>query len=103
MTAIFIARRCVVAILCDILDLITIIYTPAAARDFDRLTSDVQQRMEVALDANAMRGEGDVKALKGQAGYRLRVGSYRVIFAEDAATILAIYIGRRTTTTYRRN
>ena len=28
---------------------------------------------------------------------------YRVIFDEDASTILAIYIGRRATTTYKRN
>jgi predicted transcriptional regulator len=33
--------------------------------------------------------------LQGRDGYRLRIGSYRVIFDEDAATILAIYIGRR--------
>jgi mRNA interferase RelE/StbE len=49
-----------------------------------------------------MTGQGDVKALQGGNGYRLRSGSYRVIFDEDATTILAIYVGRRTTTTYRR-
>jgi mRNA interferase RelE/StbE len=48
-----------------------------------------------------MTGRGDVKALQGRDGYRLRVGSYRVIFDEDAFTILAIYIGRRSTTTYK--
>jgi len=31
----------------------------------------------------------------------LRVGAYRVIFNSDATTSLAIYIGRRSTTTYR--
>jgi len=36
-------------------------------------------------------------------GYRLRIGNYRVIFDEDAVTILAIYIGRHTTTSYKRN
>ncbi len=50
-----------------------------------------------------MTGQGDVRALQGRAGYRLRVGSYRVIFDEDAMTILAIYIGRRATTTYKRS
>jgi mRNA interferase RelE/StbE len=50
-----------------------------------------------------MTGQGDVKALQGRNGYRLRIGSYRVIFDEDAATILAIYIGRRATTTYKRS
>jgi mRNA interferase RelE/StbE len=48
-------------------------------------------------------GQGDVKALQGRDGYRLRIGGYRVIFDEDATTILAIYIGRRATTTYKRD
>jgi mRNA interferase RelE/StbE len=52
---------------------------------------------------SAMTGQGDVKALQGRDGYRLRIGSYRVIFDEDATTILAIYIGRRATTTYKRS
>lgn len=51
----------------------------------------------------AMTGQGDVKALQGRDGFRLRIGSYRVVFDEDAITILAIYIGRRATTTYRRS
>jgi mRNA interferase RelE/StbE len=48
-----------------------------------------------------MTGQGDVKAFPGRDGMRLRIGGYRVIFDEDAVTILAIYIGRRTTTTYQ--
>ncbi len=51
----------------------------------------------------ALTGQGDVKALQGRDGYRLRIGSYRVIFDEDATTILAIYIGRRATTIYKRS
>lgn len=50
-----------------------------------------------------MTGQGDVKALQGRDGYRLRIGGYRVIFDEDGTTILAIYIGRRPTTTYKRS
>ena len=49
-----------------------------------------------------MTGQGDVRALQGRDGYRLRIGSYRVIFDEDATTILAIYTGRATTT-YKRS
>jgi mRNA interferase RelE/StbE len=48
-------------------------------------------------------GQGDVRALQGRDGFRLRIGPYRVIFDEDATTILAVYIGRRTTTTYSRS
>jgi len=30
----------------------------------------------------------------------MRVGEYRVLFSENLSTILAIYVGRRQTTTY---
>lgn len=78
----------------------TIILTHAAARDLDKLPASVRRTVEKNLDLYAMTGHGDVKRLQGRDGYRLRIGAYRVIFAEDAITILAIYIGRRQTTTY---
>jgi mRNA interferase RelE/StbE len=53
------------------------------------------------LDLYATRGIGDIKALQGQHGYRLRIGRYRVLFAEDRQTILVIQVGKRETTTYR--
>lgn len=81
----------------------TIILTASAAKDLDALPRDARERIEAGLDRYAMTGQGDVKALRGRDGYRLRIGSYRVIFDEDATTILAIYIGRRTTTTYTRS
>lgn len=81
----------------------TIILTHAAARDLDRLPNEARSQVIDALDHYAISGDGDVKKLKDRDGYRLRVGSYRVIFAEDASTILAVYIGRRATTTYKRS
>jgi mRNA interferase RelE/StbE len=81
----------------------TIILTLSAAKDLDALPREGRERVEAGLQRYAMSGHGDVKALQGRDGYRLRIGSYRVIFDEDATTILAIYIGRRTTTTYRRS
>jgi mRNA interferase RelE/StbE len=77
--------------------------TLSAAKDLDTLPRDARERIEAGLHQYAMTVQGDVKALQGRDGYRLRIGSYRVIFDEDATTILAIYIGRRTTTTYRRS
>ena len=56
----------------------------------------------LGLISYAMGGKGDVKRLSGMDGFRLRIGRYRVIFDEDATTILAIYIGKRETTTYLR-
>lgn len=81
----------------------TIILTLSAAKDLDALPRDAREQVESGLIRYAISGEGDVRPLRGRDGYRLRIGSYRVIFDEDATTILAIYIGRRATTTYTRN
>ncbi len=81
----------------------TIVLTLNAAKDLDSLPRDAREQVEIGLHRYAMTGQGDVKALHGRGGYRLRIGNYRVIFDEDAATILAIYIGRRATTTYKRS
>ena len=81
----------------------TIILTLSVAKDLDALPRDGREQVEAGLHRYAMTGQGDVKALQGRDGCRLRIGNYRVIFDEDAATILAIYIGRRATTTYKRS
>ncbi|HEY1943295.1 MAG TPA: type II toxin-antitoxin system RelE/ParE family toxin [Roseiarcus sp.] len=49
------------------------------------------------------RAAATSRSFSGRDGYRLRVGDYRVIFEDDGATILAVYIGRRAMTTYSRN
>ena len=81
----------------------TVIVTLSAAKDLDALPKDARERVEAGLHRYAISGRGDVKALQGRDGFRLRIGAYRVIFDEDATTILAIYIGRRGTTTYGRS
>lgn len=80
----------------------TIILTAAAARDLDALPEDAPEAVSEGLIDYALTGRGDVKKLAGRDGYRLRIGRYRVLFDEDRETILAIYIGKRETTTYRR-
>jgi mRNA interferase RelE/StbE len=81
----------------------TIVLTHSAAKDLDALPQDARDSVSAGLHRYAVTGQGDVRKLAGRDGYRLRIGAYRVIFEEDAATILAIYIGRRATTTYGRN
>jgi mRNA interferase RelE/StbE len=80
----------------------TIIFTNKAAKELDALPAAARVAVDNALILYASQGTGDVKKLQGAEGYRLRVGEYRVLFAEDAVTILAVYVGRRSTTTYRR-
>lgn len=81
----------------------TIVFTHAAAKDLDALPIEARDDVLRGLDLYAMTGRGDVKALTGRSGFRLRIGRYRVLFDEDSRTILAIYVGKRETTTYRRN
>jgi mRNA interferase RelE/StbE len=81
----------------------TIVLTARAAKDLDDLPQAAREQVEAGLHRYATTGQGDVKSLQGRNGYRLRIGAYRVIFDEDATTILAIYIGRRTTMTYERS
>ncbi|TIV69506.1 MAG: plasmid stabilization protein, partial [Mesorhizobium sp.] len=69
----------------------------------DNLPADVRNQVSDGLIDYAISGRGDVKRLSGRDGYRLRIGRYRVIFDEDRTTILAIYIGKRETTTYSRS
>jgi mRNA interferase RelE/StbE len=80
----------------------TIILSVSAARDLDNLPADAREQVSEGMITYAITGRGDVKRLSGRDGYRLRIGRYRVIFDEDRTTILAIYIGKRETTTCSR-
>ena len=73
----------------------TILFTGAARRGLRSLPDNIRQRIESKLDDYADTGVGDVRSLAGQAGARLRVGDYRIIFTESADTITVIGIGHR--------
>ena len=79
----------------------TIIFTAGAAREHDAIPAEARVMVDDALDLYARQGRGDVKRLQGSPYYRLRAGRYRIVFSEDQVTVLAIYIGKRETTTYR--
>jgi mRNA interferase RelE/StbE len=72
-----------------------VVFTSAAGRQWIKLTTSARGRIMPKLQAYASVGTGDVKRLKGQAGCRLRVGDYRVIFFEDAKTITVVAVGHR--------
>jgi mRNA interferase RelE/StbE len=72
-----------------------IVFTPASARQWARLSPDVRRRIDRRLTEFATSGHGDVKRLKGRDGLRLRIGDWRVIFYEDQATIIVAAVGHR--------
>jgi mRNA interferase RelE/StbE len=73
----------------------TIILNPSVAKVLDGLPRDIRNRITEALDAYAIHGTGDTKAMSGTSTVRLRVGDYRVIFDETASTILVLALGHR--------
>ncbi len=79
----------------------TILFEPRAARQLDKLSDVARRQVLEGLMNYAITGIGDVKNLQNRPGYRLRIGSYRVIFSEDRTTILTLEILRRDSTTYR--
>ena len=81
----------------------TIVYTRLAEKQLRALPLRAQGAIEDALATYALTGRGDVLRLIGRPALRMRVGDYRVLFAEDGTTILAIQLGRRNEATYRGN
>jgi mRNA interferase RelE/StbE len=72
-----------------------ILFTPAAGRQWTKLTTQIRRRIDVRLTEFAASGKGDVKRLKGRQGSRLRVGDWRVIFYEEAGFIVVVAVGHR--------
>jgi mRNA interferase RelE/StbE len=79
-----------------------------AKRDLRKLPRDIQKRVAHVLDRLAVNPfQGDVKALKGpewQGIFRLRSGSYRILFTADhkRQLVSVLRILRRSERTYRR-
>ena len=68
-------------------------FTSAAVRQW--LTGTTRAQIDLKLKAFAETGVGDVKALKGSAGMRLRSGDWRVLFTIQANTITVQAVGHR--------
>ena len=83
--------------------------SPAADRDIERLKGRIRrqdfERLRVAIRslANEPRPRG-VRKIKGaEKAYRIRVGSYRVVYEvyDNEQLVLILQVARRTETTYR--
>ena len=72
-----------------------ITFTPAALRQWLKLSGDIRKRIDTKLTIYATNGSGDAKRLKGRNGNRLRVGDWRVIFIEERTSIIVVAVGNR--------
>jgi mRNA interferase RelE/StbE len=70
-------------------------FTAAAVRQWRKLTAVTRAQIDLKLKAFAEAGVGDVKALKGAPGMRLRSGDWRVLFTIKANTITIHAVGHR--------
>lgn len=70
-------------------------YTVSATLQLRQLLPDIRERIVKKLRRYAETGAGDVKALVGQDGARLRIGDYRVIFVETSEEISVRAVGHR--------
>jgi mRNA interferase RelE/StbE len=72
-----------------------ILFTSAASRQWRKLTAATRAQVDSKLKAFAETGVGDVKALRGVSGMRLRTGDWRVLFTTDDNTITIHAVGHR--------
>lgn len=74
-----------------------------AQRDLDALRADYRDRLSNAIEAlcENPRPPG-VQKLKGNVGWRIRVGEYRVLYTiwDKESLVMVEGVVRRTTTTY---
>lgn len=76
----------------------TLVYSETAAKQLRKLPGEIEERILIALERLRIRPEScDIKKLVGAAGYRFRVGDYRVIFEkeEEKLLIFVIEVGHR--------
>jgi mRNA interferase RelE/StbE len=77
----------------------TVEFSPSARKMFKKLPQDLQDRIQLKIDALATEPRpSGVKKLKGEENtYRIRVGSYRVVYEieDDILLVTVIKVGGR--------
>lgn len=75
-----------------------VVYLKSAAKELMKLNAAERDRVGVKIKQYAAEPEtlaNQVKALKGVAALRLRVGDYRVIFRNEPDRIVILKLGHR--------
>lgn len=70
-------------------------FTSAAVRQWRKLAAATRAQIDRKLKTFAEAGVGDVKALKGTSGMRLRSGDWRVLFTVNGNVITIHAVGHR--------
>lgn len=73
----------------------TVVFLASARRSWRALPADVRDRIHAKVRRYMATGDGDVRALSGRIGARLRVGPYRVIVVETAESVEIHAVGHR--------
>ena len=72
------------------------VLSPKAFKNLERLNQPMRERIKAALKKLEQEPpQGDIKAMAGQEGFRLRVGGYRILFSVKNDTIVVVDIGPR--------
>jgi len=75
---------------------VTTVLSPKAAKYLERLNEPIKSRIKAALKKLENEPpQGDIKAMAGQEGFRLRVGMYRILFGIRNDVIVVVDIGLR--------
>lgn len=73
-----------------------VVLSPKAAKYLKRLNQPIKGRIIEALEDLAKEPpEGDIRAMAGRDGYRLRIGGYRALFDIMENEIVVYEIGPR--------
>ena len=73
-------------------------FTAAAARQLRKLPESIRNRLVPHLNALADNPRpAGAKKLKGEEGYRIRVGDYRILYEiqDEASRVLVVKVGHR--------
>lgn len=74
-----------------------VFFTERASKQLKKIEKNDQERILKALERIRIRPESFVTKLIGDAGYKLRVGDYRIILdiVEEKVVILVLMVGYR--------
>lgn len=70
-------------------------FTPTAAKMLRKLSRDAARDLVAKVERYAETGAGDVRALSGRPGLRLRSGDYRALFVETETAVTVLAVGHR--------